>query len=201
MQASPPDTTEICGVVTDATAPASKSPTLGPPLTTAMWIDDNLPRILENIAEAGDLKAHFVLFPEMALTGYHARFKQPQAAAALDDMLGDLFIPGRKIAVLGMLADKDAAAVAAALARRFDSWYLIDLSGHRRGRTADQLAQAVRPALDRVPVITGGRIDETLGQISADSSPDDLVVVFGSFLTVAGAMTWLEQGPGKAVKR
>lgn len=124
----------------------------------------------------------------------------PQAAAALDDMLGDLFTPGRKIAVLGMLADKDAAGVAAALARRFDSWYLIDLSGHPRGRTADQLAEAVRPALDSVPVITGGWIDETLGQIAADSKPDDLVVVFGSFLTVAGAMAWLEQGAGKAVK-
>lgn len=124
----------------------------------------------------------------------------PQAAAALDDMLGDLFTPGRKIAVLGMLADKDAAGVAAALAGRFDSWYLIDLSAYPRGRTGDQLAEAVRPALDRIPVITGTRIDETLGQIAADSNPDDLVVVFGSFLTVAGAMVWLEQGAGKAVK-
>jgi dihydrofolate synthase/folylpolyglutamate synthase len=119
----------------------------------------------------------------------------PQAAAALD-----LFTPGRKIAVLGMLADKDAAGVAAALVGRFDSWYLIDLSAYPRGRTADQLAEAVRPALERVPVITGTRIEETLTKISADSNPDDLVVVFGSFLTVAGAMAWLEQDAGKAAK-
>ena len=41
MQARPPETTEICGVVTEATAPASKSPRRGPPLTTAMWMDDS----------------------------------------------------------------------------------------------------------------------------------------------------------------
>ncbi|MGB5745162.1 MAG: bifunctional tetrahydrofolate synthase/dihydrofolate synthase [Sedimenticolaceae bacterium] len=124
----------------------------------------------------------------------------PQAAAVLDDMLGDLFTPGRRIAVLGMLADKDAAGVAAALAGRFDSWYLVDLSAYPRGRKADQLAEAVRPALDRVPVIMGTRIEDTLAQITAESNPDDLVVVFGSFLTVAGAMAWLEQAAAKAVK-
>ncbi len=124
----------------------------------------------------------------------------PQAAATLADMLGDLFTPGRRIAVLGMLADKDAAGVAGALAGRFDSWYAVDLSAHPRGCTADQLAEAVRPALDRVAVIIGTRIEDTLTQISAESNPDDLVVVLGSFLTVAGAMAWLERAATKAVK-
>ena len=124
----------------------------------------------------------------------------PQAAAALNDMLGDLFTPGRKIAVLGMLADKDAAGVAAALAGRFDSWHLVDLSAYPRGRTAEQLAAAVRPALDRVPVITGARVEDTLTQINVDSKSDDLVVIFGSFLTVAGAMAWLERAAAKGVK-
>jgi folylpolyglutamate synthase/dihydropteroate synthase len=53
--------------------------------------------------------------------------------------------------------------------------------------------------LDRVPVITGTRIEDTLTQISTESNPDDLVVVFGSFMTVAGAMAWLEQAAAKAV--
>ncbi len=44
MQASPPDTTEIWGLVSEATSPASKFPSLGPPVTTMMWIADMRPR-------------------------------------------------------------------------------------------------------------------------------------------------------------
>ena len=38
-QPSPPETTEICGVDNAATAPASKSPRRGPPVTTAVWTE------------------------------------------------------------------------------------------------------------------------------------------------------------------
>ena len=40
----PPETAEIVGVESAATAPASKLPSLGPPVTTAIWIDDSLER-------------------------------------------------------------------------------------------------------------------------------------------------------------
>lgn len=116
----------------------------------------------------------------------------PQAAAVLSDMLGDYFTPGRRIAVCGMLQDKDATGVAAALAGRFDAWYLVDLSDRARGQSATRLAELIRPAVGRIPVTVGTTVDETLAKITDASKGDDLVVIFGSFLTVGDALTWLD---------
>ncbi len=46
-------------------------------------LDINLPKILEGIERAADDNADFVLFPEMALTGYHGKFNQARRDAAL----------------------------------------------------------------------------------------------------------------------
>lgn len=124
----------------------------------------------------------------------------PQAARALNDILADYFTHGRVIAVCGMLDDKDAAGVARVLAGRFDAWHLVDLSSQPRGLAAGQLAERVSPALADRPVSVDGGVDETLDKILADAAEDDLVVVFGSFLTVAAAMTWLENHESEAAK-
>lgn len=118
----------------------------------------------------------------------------PQAAAALSGMLGDYFTQGRVIAVCGMLTDKDAAGVASALAGRFDAWHLVDLSDQPRGLTATALAGRLAPVLADTPVLIGSGTADTLRNIAADAAENDLVVVFGSFLTVAAAMTWLDGG-------
>ena len=117
----------------------------------------------------------------------------PQAAAVLNDLLGDYFTRGRVIAVCGMLADKDAPGVAASLAGRFDAWHFVDLSAQPRGLTAQRLRELMAPQLAEVPVYFGSGVGETLENIAAGAAHDDLVVVFGSFLTVAAALAWLER--------
>lgn len=47
---------------------------------------DNLPVILGHIAWAGRSGAQFVLFPEMALSGYHGKFEQHSVERALQDI-------------------------------------------------------------------------------------------------------------------
>jgi len=123
----------------------------------------------------------------------------PQAAGVLDDMLGDFFTRGRVTAVCGMLNDKDVEGVAAALAGRFDAWYLVDLSDQARGCTSAALAERVAPVLSQVPIESGSGVAETLDRVVADAGPDDLVVVFGSFLVVGAAMAWLETRASAAV--
>lgn len=118
----------------------------------------------------------------------------PQAAGVLNDILGDYFTHGRVIAVCGMLDNKDAAGVARVLARRFDAWYLVDLSSQPRGLNAARLGELVSPELAETPVFVGTGVDKTLDEIHANAAEDDLVVVFGSFLTVAAATAWLENG-------
>ncbi len=117
----------------------------------------------------------------------------PEAAGVLNDMLGDMFTRGRVIAVCGMLGDKDAAGVARALAGRFDAWYLADLSAQPRGASAQHLYGLVAPELEEVQVHQGGTVGETLASLVGVAGEQDLVVVFGSFLTVSAAMIWLEK--------
>jgi dihydrofolate synthase/folylpolyglutamate synthase len=117
----------------------------------------------------------------------------PQAAAVLDELLGDLFVPGRRLAVFGALQDKDVAGIARALDGRFDAWYLVDLASEARGFGDEALGDALQPVLGGVPVIRAGRPDEALEQVRRSAAPDDCVVVFGSFLTVGAAMNWLDR--------
>ena len=124
----------------------------------------------------------------------------PQAATVLDTMLADYFVRGRRIAVCGMLQDKDAAGVVHALRRRFDAWYLVDLSDQPRGMTSSQMAAQVRPILGDAVLTVACGVEETLADVACMARPDDLVVVFGSFLTVGAAMTWLESDGRPAAK-
>jgi len=117
----------------------------------------------------------------------------PQAAGVLDEMLGDVFIPGRRLAVFGALRDKDVAGIAQALRHRFDAWYLVDLASDARGFATGALAEALRHVLPNVPVIQAGPPEQALEEVQRSAAPDDCVVVFGSFLTVGAAMRWLDR--------
>lgn len=120
--------------------------------------------------------------PEILLDVAH----NPAAARSLAKALGPP--GGRSIAVFGALEDKDAVGVARALMPCFNHWILASLDGHR-GQSAERLAGR----LERLAV-KGGL--ETVESVSAAlvralelAGPDDRIVVFGSFHTVAEA--WL----------
>ena len=116
----------------------------------------------------------------------------PQAASGLSEMLGDMFTAGRRIAVCGMLDDKDAAGIARALAKRFDTWYTIDLSAQSRGVDAETLARQIRGELADSAVEVAGDVQTLLPQLAAKAGVDDQIVVFGSFYTVGAAIEWLD---------
>ncbi|MCB1802687.1 MAG: bifunctional tetrahydrofolate synthase/dihydrofolate synthase [Gammaproteobacteria bacterium] len=116
-----------------------------------------------------------------------------QAAQTLSDTLGGMFTQGDRLAVCGMLEDKDAAAVAAALADRFDRWYLVDLSDQPRGLDSAVLAERIVPVIGKERIVATGSPEDVLARVEADCKDGDSVVVFGSFLTVAAAMAWLDR--------
>lgn len=117
----------------------------------------------------------------------------PDAAGVLDDLLGNLFVRGRRLAVFGALDDKDVAGIAEVLSRRFDAWYLVDLSDQPRGLSAAELSARLAASLGDMPRFVEGNAVETFEAAAAIAQPDDLVVVFGSFLTVGAAITWLDR--------
>jgi folylpolyglutamate synthase/dihydropteroate synthase len=88
----------------------------------------------------------------------------PHAALALADALrSHAWVPDqapppgprpRTHAIFGMLRDKDAAGVVAALRDVIDDWHFVPTSGER-GRAAAALAQAVSGALQAIPLPAG----------------------------------------------
>ena len=111
----------------------------------------------------------------------------PHAAAVLAQNLSNIGFASYTFAVFGMLADKDIAGVVKLLAGKFDTWYLAGTPGPR-GTTAAQLARMVAGSG------VGGEIFECPGPGEAFAAArerageNDRIVVFGSFLTVAGVM-------------
>ena len=113
----------------------------------------------------------------------------PLGAEAVAAAVGELLREGRIArcrCVLGMLVDKDAAAVAGILAGVVAAWYCAPTEGSR-GQRGEQLAQRIADAVGAAPLRVFDSVGQALDAAMADSEPDDGVLVFGSFLTAAAA--------------
>jgi dihydrofolate synthase/folylpolyglutamate synthase len=110
------------------------------------------------------------------------------AAQVLARELGARPVAGRTLAVLGMLEDKDAAAVVQALAGTVDEWILCTLDLPRGLGAA-----ALRARLPDATPVAGEAGDVAAGcaLARARSRPGDRVLVCGSFHTVGPALQWL----------
>jgi dihydrofolate synthase/folylpolyglutamate synthase len=109
-----------------------------------------------------------------------------QAAKVLAQNLSEAGFAPETIAVCGMLRDKDIGAVLRELAPRVTRWHLASLGGPRGARAAE-LAPHVptgEKALFDSPA-------DAFAAAKARAGEGDKIVVFGSFLTVAEVMAWL----------
>ena len=124
----------------------------------------------------------------------------PHAAAALNQNLGNMGFHPYTYAVFGSMQDKDIDGVMAAMSEHVDHWCLTDLPS-ARATSATVLAGKAQVMLQgMLQVKLAGKGDsEHSVQIFADpaaafanamsrAGENDRIVVFGSFLTVAGVM-------------
>ena len=95
------------------------------------------------------------------------------------------------IGVVGMLKDKDIEGVLSKVGPEVSSWYLADLSTPRGAKAAD-LAQALEKhqnsphsCYDSVAKALEQAIEQVREQVKAHSQQEPLIIVFGSFYTVA----------------
>jgi dihydrofolate synthase/folylpolyglutamate synthase len=95
---------------------------------------------------------------------------------------------GHTFAVVGILADKDAREIAAALEPLVDHWVLCSLPGPR-GSSASDLAQRLGLNPDEVTLAIS--VEEGCEVARAAAVPGDRVLVFGSVYTVGPALQWL----------
>ncbi len=117
----------------------------------------------------------------------------PHAASALNQNLGNMGFHPYTYAVFGSMQDKDIDGVMAAMAEHVDHWCVCGLPSARAASASELAAKA--------QLMLAGRDDS--GERSVHIFPDpaqafanamsragenDRIVVFGSFLTVAGVM-------------
>ncbi|MGL4937147.1 bifunctional tetrahydrofolate synthase/dihydrofolate synthase [Shewanella sp.] len=106
----------------------------------------------------------------------------PHAARFLAQQLQPRVGTKRLFALCGMLKDKDIAGVLAVLEPKVDAWYLCSLQGER-GASASHLRQSLSPEANAFEFED---IAAAWTALKALIRPDDVVIVFGSFYTVAG---------------
>ena len=148
---------------------------------------------------AASLPGRFQILPGQPTTILDVAHN-PHAAAVLEKNLGNMGFHPYTYAVFGMLSDKDVKAVVQHMAKRIDRWFCASLPGPR-GLTATQLAQSVREVLSSMSELSSempavseyDTVKSALGAATELSNPDDRIIVFGSFLTVAGALESLNR--------
>ena len=95
---------------------------------------------------------------------------------------------GRFIALCGMLRDKDHHAIYRHLAPEIDLWVLGGLDG-ARGTDVETLAAHAREAgIAAEKLLSCGDIYAAYQHVCTLAQPEDTVVVFGSFVTVAAVL-------------
>ena len=118
--------------------------------------------------------------PEQILDVAH----NPHSAHALADNLRQQSCRGKTRAVLAMLADKDIPAVIDCFSGLIDQWHLAPLDVPR-GAGSQQL----RDALDGQDSLVFNDVISAYQAALSASGPEDRVVVFGSFYTVAEVLS------------
>ncbi len=110
----------------------------------------------------------------------------PQACSALADNLRERQPAGKRLAVVAMLADKDFSGCFEPLVGLVDQWYLASLDAPR-GAHHEALQVALVSLGAQVPVKVFDSVKLAIQQAKAQSHPNDQLVVWGSFHTVAAA--------------
>lgn len=93
----------------------------------------------------------------------------------------------RTHAVVGMLADKDIRGALQPLRDKVDFWHAATLGGPR-GARAESLAAVINGGGLGGEVICHDSPRVAMQAAKGQASESDRIIVFGSFLTVAGAL-------------
>ncbi|KRP67637.1 bifunctional tetrahydrofolate synthase/dihydrofolate synthase [Pseudomonas orientalis] len=112
----------------------------------------------------------------------------PHAAEYLAQRLKRAPLSGRRLAVFGLLADKDLDGVVAPLLGSVQSWAVAPLDTPR-SRAAAELQIALQNL--GAPVTSYASVTAALEAHCAVATADDEILLFGSFYCVAEALEWL----------
>lgn len=113
----------------------------------------------------------------------------PHAARYLAERLGEIKAEKNRIyAVFGVLADKDLSGIVQPLNDVIDEWYCAGLQGER-GQSGQSICDQLQTALPQAKATACLNVKHASEIAFSQANREDLVIVFGSFHTVADFMT------------
>ncbi len=98
---------------------------------------------------------------------------------------------GKRVALLGMLDDKDIESVLDIMAPHFDAWYLAQLDGPRATDVKRIESHLSAKGCDNMRSFEN--VSSALDGVLQETNDQDLVFVFGSFFTIAGVLAEKER--------
>ncbi len=117
----------------------------------------------------------------------------PHAARYLADRLAEWVQPNRKIyAVFSALVDKDLSGIVEPLEALIDEWHCAGLQGYR-GQSGADVKNKLLATLPNAKAIAYENVAEASRFLFEKATVQDVILVFGSFHTVADFMVWIER--------
>jgi len=111
----------------------------------------------------------------------------PDGIARLADLLAVTPVPGRTLAVIGMMQDKDIRAAIQHLQAEVDVWFTGNLPSPRSANAAD-LAEVIQRQTGTEQVVACADVAAACEAAKAEGRDGDRILVCGSFYTVAAAL-------------
>ncbi len=156
------------------------------------WDEQAIARGLLATRVAGRLDRRALTWQGKSLTLLLDVGHNPHAADYLAQRLEARPPAGRRLAVFGLLSDKDLPGVVAPLLSQVAEWGVTPL-GTPRSRPAAELAAHLQGLAARV--VQHPSVQDALVAQCDQAASGDEILVFGSFFCVAEALDWLaEQG-------
>lgn len=117
----------------------------------------------------------------------------PHAARYLADRLAEWVQPNRKIyAVFSALVDKDLSGIVEPLEELIDEWHCAGLQGYR-GQSGEEVKTKLLATLPNADATAYENVTKASQFLFEKATAQDVILVFGSFHTVADFLIWLEQ--------
>ena len=112
------------------------------------------------------------------------------SARVLCETIAAMSVQGNVITIIGVLGGKDLEAMIAALQPVVDRWIACTADSDK-AVPAIEVASLIARHLDQ-PCRVGATVSEALESVQVGAQSSDLIVVTGSFLSVAPALAWLD---------